>query len=245
MYIACLCPTYGRPSLVANAMACFMHQELQGHTAELWILDDANQIAPQSGGRDGQRWHIYTEAERYKTLPAKYTRLIELADFAFPDAYVVWDDDDVYLPWHLAAHAGQLESAAWSHPSSVYSTYMRRSLDDPPAIEPAAGRFHGALAIGRECLEAIGGWIQTDRATFDQEMIAALRKHSEPGDPCDVFPRPSYVYRWEDTGHHHCSGVMDRPDWYQLTPIAEPGHVDHLLPAYDGSTTRLLRALQI
>jgi len=232
-------------------------QDLQGHTAELWILDDAGQIPSQSGGPEGQRWHVISEAERYPTLPAKYTRLVELAR-PIADAYVVWDDDDVYLPWHVAVHARTLDpdigadvsgnrwasrpAEAWSHPREVLSTAGRRSLDEPPAIEASASRFHGSLAIRRDCLDTLGGWIQTDRATFDQEMIGALIRHSKAGNPCEIHP-PSYVYRWGDTGRHHCSGVMNRPDWYQLTPIQEPGIVEDFGPQYDDSTRRLLDIL--
>jgi len=245
MYLACLMPTFGRPSLAANSLALYLRQKLEGHTADLFILDDAGQIASQCGGEPGHRWHVYANDQRYPTLPAKYRELVSLAG-PEAEAYVVWDDDDVYLPWHLAAHADTLARYAWSHPSAIYSTYGRQSIDDRPAIEPAAGRFHGALGIRRDTLQDLGGWIQTADATFDQQMLAALGRYGRPGDPCRAAGRidnPSYVYRWSDTERWHCSGVMDCPDWYQRTPIEEPGRVERLVPKLDASSRELLEML--
>jgi len=143
------------------------------------------------------------------------------------DAYAILDDDDVYLPWHLQAHAATLEDHAWSHPSRILS-HLCRVLHE----EPAAGRFHGALAFRREAIEAVGGWRQDARADFDQDLIARLRaRFGPPGDPCDYGP-PSYVYRWESSESVHCSGLMTSPDntdWYARVPLTERGTVGELI----------------
>jgi glycosyltransferase involved in cell wall biosynthesis len=49
MGISCLMPTYGRPTLVQNAIACFLAQDYPAGKRRLLILDDAGQIAPQGG----------------------------------------------------------------------------------------------------------------------------------------------------------------------------------------------------
>jgi hypothetical protein len=248
MRIAALCATYGRPSLVENSLALFLRQRLRPgiDSAVFLVLDDAGQIAPQSGVRGPLAWEVASTTARFESLPAKYSRLVEIADEHYADAVSVWDDDDVYLAGHLAAHAETLErqGRGWSHPSSILSTYGRESIADPPRIEPTGGRFHGALAVGRELLREVGGWVQTHRATFDQEMIAKLEKHAGPaGDPCELGG-PTYVYRWGDTERWHCSGVMDKTDWYARTPIEEPGLCGRLLPRFDGSTQGILHLTQ-
>jgi Glycosyltransferases involved in cell wall biogenesis len=45
MMISCLCPTYKRPTLLANAIACFLQQDYDG-PAELIVLDDAGELLP-------------------------------------------------------------------------------------------------------------------------------------------------------------------------------------------------------
>jgi len=235
-YFVCLMPTYGRPKMVENTIACFLAQDYPAERRHLLILDDAGQIPPQKG--DG--WEVFSTAERFPSLPAKYAELLRLprqltrpigsyADTAdvqgdivdswnhraevplVPDAYAVWDDDDIYLPWHLAAHAEILQEHGWSHPSRVWSTYTGR-----PELENAAGRFHGSLAVRRELMKQIGGWPETPRADFDQQMLWRLADAEPAGDPTTVAV-PSYVFRWGSTRHPHCQGFMRSPDnttWY-------------------------------
>jgi hypothetical protein len=154
---------------------------------------------------------------------------------------VVWEDDDVYLPGHVAAHAATLERHRWSKPSWIYSTYGRESIRDEPRIEAAAGRFHASIAIRTDLLEEIGGWVQTPRADFDQQLLARLTAAGgPPGDSCDAGGL-TYVYRWGDTGGHHGSGLMRGPDdttWYDRTPIESPriGPPPDILPTLDASS---------
>lgn len=262
MRIVCLMPTFGRrPELIAAAIAMF---ERQTHDARrLLVLDDLGNVRPQSG----DRWEIHTTAARYPSLPAKYTRLLDLAGDDW-DALAVWDDDDVYLPWHLAAHAEQLQRFAWSHPATVYGLH-----DGVPVKEPAAGRFHGALAIRRDALTAVGNWetvlrlqgLDTRRADFDQRMLAALARHRPGGDPCRSLASrcsscragdaiqcdqcrdgwPAYVYGWGRT--RHCSAFMASPentDWYEVhgeVGYREP--IDQLTPALDDAAAEMYETL--
>ena len=60
MHFICLTPTYGRPSLVANALMLFLDQDLPaGDTAHMAILDDARQIRPQSDRQGPLSWEIF------------------------------------------------------------------------------------------------------------------------------------------------------------------------------------------
>jgi hypothetical protein len=44
--------------------------------------------------------------------------------------------------------------------------------------EPAQGRFHGSIGFRRSLCERIGGWPETLRADFDQQMLARLKEHA-------------------------------------------------------------------
>jgi len=208
--IACLCPTYNRPTLLQNALACFLEQDYPASKRRLFVLDDGNSVLPRSTCDFEAR----SSPARYPHLPAKYAALVEMAG-EWPDAYAVWEDDDIYLPGYLAAHARALTSSGWSHPSVVWSLYTG-SLQQ----EPAHGRFHAALVISRTLMQQTGGWRQNGRADFDQELLGRLRSYSPPGDPC-VAMGPQYVFRWGSTGDYHGQSLMRNPDddtWWDRVP---------------------------
>lgn len=243
MNILCLAPTYGRPrALLENTLACFERQTHPASQRRLMLLDDGGNVAPQVG----ESWRLISAAERYPSLPAKYNAMLAEAAEWWPEweGVCVWDDDDLYLPHHVEANARAMEDHRWSHPAEAFSTYV--ATDEEPLLrENALGRFHGALAIRRDLLEEIGGWIETDRADFDQQQIAACYGlGGDPGRP-DAERGPSYVFRWNDTGAPHAQYQMvsaDFEEWYarnrqeRLEPIAG------LVPRLDAAAVRTLEA---
>jgi hypothetical protein len=234
MKIAALMPTYGRPRLVANALACFRAQDYPAKNRRLLILDDAGQITPQAD----VDWEVWSTAEKLPSLPAKYAFLVQRANEWSADAYCVWDDDDIYLPWHLSSHAGVLAVAGWSHPSQVWSLYTG-SL----ALESAVGRFHGALAVRYDFAERVGYWGSSTRCDYDQQIMGRLSHLSPPGRP-DSHNPPSYIYRWGSTRADHCSGRCcgsDDQTWYTDTPITEPGQISRLTSKMDTETVAICR----
>lgn len=271
MHFICLTPTYGRPSLVANALALFLDQQLPaGDTAYLAILDDAEQITPQAGRRGPLSWEVFAHP-LWIPLPRKYAAILSRLGGIVPHGdtvYVVWDDDDVYLPWHLSAIGNAFRRrppARWAHPSSVFSTYDDRQprlipWKERPRLERAAGRFHGALAVRGDLLAELDGWPDTDLATYDQQILAACSR-AVGVDPCTLAPvtdhrspitdhvprewiaaAPSYCYRWGDTGKWHASGTIDE-GVYRQPPVQEPGSVEIVRADYDASTVRILQWL--
>jgi hypothetical protein len=158
------------------------------------------------------------------------------------DAWVVWDDDDVYLPWHLANNSAALKHWPWAHPSAAWSTYQTDPLTEAPQPRQLGGRhYHGALAVRADLMRTLGGWPKTDRSDYDKQMLAACRNAAgPPGDPCEHGPA-SYVYRWLDTNRDHCSArIVDhhyRPPRIQEPPIRE------LTPQLDDPTAALLARL--
>lgn len=204
----------------------------------LIVLDDAGELEP----RRQTSWEIVTVATRYPTLPAKYNALVDLASDA--DIFAVWEDDDIYLPWHIEAHVAALADHAWSHPSRVWSLYTGQ-LDQ----EPAADRFHAALAVRREALATVGGWPDTPRADFDQQLLRRLAALGPPGDPCQYAP-PSYVFRWASTESYHGQAYMrsaDDPQWYdRVAAIAGPkGQMLSVWPDLDAETERVYRTVTL
>ena len=241
MNILCLCPTYGRPRLLANAVACFLAQDYPLHQRKLLILDDAGQIESQDHGN----WQVISTPARFPSLPAKYNamltteQIIGSAQGLRWDAVAVWDDDDIYLPWHLSSAAEALSSGAPSaKPLRVWSLYGT----DVPFQEDAVGRFHGSLIISVKRLREVGGWLETRRADFDQHQIAAC------GPAADTLPHspanaPSYVFRWQSTQASHCQGLMTSPDnedWYDRYVPSDRSDVGGVVPGFDAETRQVI-----
>lgn len=209
-FLVALCPTYRRRRLVENAVACFEGQDYPPERRRLLVLDDFGDL----GAVDEETWSVVSVADRLESLPAKYARLAELATERWPevDAFVLWEDDDVYLPGHLRAHGEVLRSAQWSKPSTVLSTYGGTLHE-----EAAAGRFFASVAFRASLLARVGGFVQTARGDFDQQFLSTLEGWAgAPGDPA-AGRGPTYVFRWEGTEFAHAEAFMTGPDdetWY-------------------------------
>jgi hypothetical protein len=239
--------------LLANALACFLAQDYPHDSCKLLILDDLGQFE----NRTYRAWQIMSTSERFPSLPDKYNFMLRAEGILGTpdwDAVVVWDDDDIYLPWHLGAISKALitpgEHLGWEHhyqsakPVMIYSLYRPTGATGPgPWLEPGEGRFHGSLAVTVGRLRSIGGWIPTRRADFDQQMITACApaadtlRHSPGG-------APSYIFRWGSTGAAHCQALMRSPDnenWYDRYLPTEAGYIGGLAPCFDPETVEMYR----
>lgn len=237
-FVVCLCPTYGRPLMAANAWACFEAQDYPAGSRSLLILDDAGQLLEHRSAAVC----IRSAPSRYPSLPAKYAAAVEIALARWtPDILMVWEDDDVMLPQAISSTVAALQSSgkAWSHPSRVWSDYPGRIVQ-----EPAAGRFHGSLAFTRAGLDAVGGWPETKRADFDQQLIRRLiDQHGEAAHPAELSPQ--YVFRWR-TGHPHGQSYMRDPGdegWYDRYPAPAVTERIDLKPLMDPDTRRIYETL--
>jgi len=204
-FVSCLCPTYRRPKLLENSIACFLAQDYPANRRELIVLDDAGELQNQTCGG----WQIISIPRRFRSLPEKFNAL---AGLSHGEILVVWEDDDIYLPHHISSHVTAMAGHLWSKPSKVLSDYTGEIRE-----EDATGRFHASIAMRREAFAQCGGWPLTLRGDFDQQLIARLNGLGYAADPCAVAS-PSYVFRWGSTGAYHGQALMRGPEdeeWYQ------------------------------
>ena len=91
--ITCLCPTYGRFQLLRRALACFLAQTYPNK--QLLILNDAPKAIedPLEELPAAVFW-----VPPFENLGEKRQSLLE---GAHTPLVAHWDDDDIYLPWHL------------------------------------------------------------------------------------------------------------------------------------------------
>ncbi|HEY0985311.1 glycosyltransferase [Schlesneria sp.] len=236
-FVSCVCPTFGRPALLANALACYLAQDYPLERRELIVLDDAGQYGSQAG----EGWEVISVPRRFRSLPEKYNAL---AGLARGDLIVVWEDDDLYLPWHISAHVRALGSGlGYSKPSRVLS-----SGTETLQTESAVGRFHASIAFRRQWLERVPGWPLTRRGNFDQQFMSKLARLGPTADPLESDP-PSYIFRWASTGDYHGSALMASPEdegWYGRVEIAcQSDSPSPLRPCFDKHTVKCFAELQI
>lgn len=197
MKIAAICCTYKRPKELATAIECFLRQNYPAELRELIVLDDADQYANKAG--DG--WRLVSLPFRFRTLGEKRNASAGLIS-PDVDAYCVWDDDDVYLPWHMTAAVAALADADYTIPTVIYNDKRNRLQRKPNQY-----LFHGAWAFRREAFERVGGYpfIQSgqDQGLLRRFKDAKLRR----ADPIQHDLRPSYVYRWYTAHQTHISAM--------------------------------------
>jgi glycosyltransferase involved in cell wall biosynthesis len=227
MRIAAICCTYKRPKPLEHVIESFLQQDYPAHLRSLIILDDAGQYQTQE--RD--RWALISLPTRFKTMGEKRNASAALAGDV--DAYCVWDDDDIYLPWHMSAVVATLANADYSIPSSVF-------LDRHPKLELKTGidgMFHGAWGFRRAAFEQAQGYpfIQSGQ---DMGLLHRFRQLKlKKLDPILTEPRPSYIYRWWTTHRNHLSG--DTAMSYEDRALLPYAKVDSIHPHWDRDWVRL------
>lgn len=233
-FITGICPTYRHPELLANCLAMWLDQDYPSDRCLLIILDDDQTFEDQ--GDDN--WVLRSASNRYNSLPEKYNALLSMIPQE-TDIVAIIEDDDLYFPQYLSTHQKALEEKPFSKPSIVLSDYPGNVI-----TENGAGRFHSSMTFSKELIISIGGWPNTKRADFDQQLISKLTMFAgEPADPCRYGP-PQFLYRWH-SGAAHGQSTMRSPDdeeWYDRSTEAymKVSRVGKLVPQYDNRALNML-----
>lgn len=220
MFITALCPTYRHPNLLASSLAMWEHQDYPLDRRRLVILDDD----PTFDSQEGPGWELHAAQERLPSITAKYNHLLSLAP-RDTDAFLVWEDDDMYFPGYVSAYAKVLHSHELCKPDTVLSDYAYPQTGKFQ-LEGAKGMFHSSLGFREDLIDRVGGswdpgqlgWPPTDRADFDQMLQNRL--HQEASSVASPWPRNAsgeFIYHWH-TDSAHCQSTMDQgaddETWY-------------------------------
>jgi len=213
-------------------VALWLMQDYPIENRQLIILDDD----PTFHRHGDLGWQLYPVAPRRATISDKYNVLLDLAGPYSTDVIMVWEDDDIYLPGYVSAHVAALENAEYSKSEHVLSDYKKGQI----IVEPSRGRFHSSMAFRRNLIDRVGGWPDTKRADFDQQLMSALEAEAKgvalPWD--DSVPEAiPFIYRWH-SGAAHCQSTMKSPDdetWYDRAAesYAEVPFLGNLMPSLD------------
>ena len=223
--VLCLCPTYGRPKLLANSLALFLNQTYENKF--LLIFDDFGQY----GNFEGESYRVVSSTKRSENMPDKYRRMLEMVDLREFAAICIWDDDDIYLPKHIEYHMKVLKRYYWSKPSFVYTICPTLALESVQGNHWASYAFQPDVFV--KCLP------ETNKAYWDLLLIKEAEKHSFPGS----INEPTFIFRWQSTYHPHLQNYIQDPHdetSYQRFPAADKSIVNPLVPMLDEETQRLL-----
>lgn len=199
-HVSILCPTYGRPRRVEELIACFLRQTHDD--AHMTVLNDR---VGQNLIFNHPRVSILNHAPRYNSLGEKRNALIAAAT---PGLFMCWDDDDIYLPDHIAF---SLENHAhWKTPASKHHFLWIDGGHQLYRLHPAAW-MHTSL-IHTDVLAAIGGY-----------------------EPVDINEDVRVVHKLLDAGHLHGPSHWER---HVPTCIYRSGDTGHHMSDYDPETTR-------
>ena len=204
--VTCLCPTYGRFQRLRDALACFLLQDYPRR--RLLILNDGPPLTLVSGqthaGIGRAEVRILNRPERMPTLGHKRQLLLEEAETPL---VAHWDDDDLYLPWHLTGGVERLsewEGVACVKPKGAWWAVGPR--DDFTVRGVRHNVFEGQMVFRRRRAIELGGY----PPEVSGQARALLEAFQQAGEFRMFDPRRgvSYVYRWGD-GLHHVSGGGD------------------------------------
>jgi hypothetical protein len=187
--VDCLMGTYGRYSLVCESLACFLQQS---RLVDATLLIYNQHPVPLSF--DHPRVRVVNETPPAQPLRDIRHRMIELAD---PSAEFIhfWDDDDLYLPWHLEDCLNKVgEAVAWK-PATSWMSY------DNSTFFRQANRFEGSWIFRADYLRAAP--LDTHPGYTDHPVYLQTVDRGGPA-TTDLGGRTSYIYRWAN-GYEHLS----------------------------------------
>ena len=206
MQVTCLCPTYGRFERLRDAVACFLLQDYPDK--RLLILNDAP-VSLWTGHSAGGCIHILNQRPQYPTLGHKRQALLEAVRTPL---VAHWDDDDLYLPWHLSMLKQRMDDrgVACVKPRAAWWGVGRGVRWSVKGEHPHHNVFEGQMLFRTLDALKLGGYPPLDSG----QARALLGKFKHKGllhtwNPPD--DRVSYVYRWAD-GVSHVSARKGRPN---------------------------------
>ena len=196
--ISCVCLTYGRSWLLAEAIESFTRQDYDG-PSELIIVNDYPEITIKVNYvelDDNQHITVLNLPKRMTSLNDKFDLGVKVAQYPL---VAMWDDDDISLVHRLsqAAYAWQ----ALNHPDYVSMShhYLLDAGKQPVLI---ARGIHGGDLFTKAAYTALGG---SQGEGHNDENFVAKAKTDGRYEVWDNERAPAYIYRWAGiTAHNSC-----------------------------------------
>jgi hypothetical protein len=179
--IDCLMGTHGRCSVASEALACFLQQSV---TADATLLIYNQHPVPLHF--EHPRVRVANETSPPMALRFIRRRMLELSD---PSADLIhwWDDDDLYLPWHLRDCLDNIgDNAAWKpHSSWMSFGNVKFSFE--------SNQFEGSWVFRAGYVKAAP--VDTHSTYTDHPVFLQAQEGGHLG-TTELAGMTSYIYRW-------------------------------------------------
>lgn len=220
--ITAICPTFNRPELLGRAIRSFEKQTCQNK--HLIVVDDLGQYSNQSG----TDWQLVSFPARVLSLGEKNNICAALAP-RDTWAYAKWDDDDIYLPWHLESLVVSLEKAPFVQPRHVLE--LRETgvvkIESYNREDPLRFGYHGSWGYTRSLFREVGGYRAHCGDDYEfQERLIGLGITSIGIEPAE----PGYIYNTVFPNRISLLGSKDEVNWSLDTPLKI--HKYHKVPEW-------------
>ena len=211
MKVSCVLCTFGRHSAVQRSIGMWLSQDYK-YEKELIIFNTAPErlelgeelaemenviLCNQTSNESGKEWQSLGEI-RNAALSHCSGKL-----------YACWDDDDLFLPWHLSQGVPSWQACgrrAWKPEKSLFSTDGGRSF------KLAGNSMEASILV---CLDFVKEHRFSEGQSGAEHVQGGwLDKAREKRELCVENCRPSYAYVWGD-GLHKTSGAIDNPDNFE------------------------------
>lgn len=191
--VSCMCLTYGRLTLLEEAIQSFLQQDYSG-SKELIVLND---LKEQTLVFNHPEVKIVNLSERVTPLGIKRNLCAQESSY---DVLLPWDDDDIYLPNRISRSVdGLLNSGGrFFKPDKGYY-WNNGEIDDL-----CFNTFHSQSCFTRALFDSVNGYAEISSGE-DQDIE---KRFAEKGEKL-FFQLPVqdyyYIYRWGGIEHYHLS----------------------------------------
>jgi len=209
MLVDCHLCTFGRFQTVRKSVASFLAQDYPHKTLLIFntavkeiVLDDelkdrGVRVVNRQTNQDGTPFRSLGEVRR------------GAMNFGEGDAWICYDDDDLFLPYHISQSVDRYKKAGtlgWKPRHSLFSgdggktfKFAGNAMEASILVDLNFVREHGFSTEKSGGEHVFGGWLDKLREQ-DQLTIEDIR--------------PSYAYVWGD-GLSKTSGNIDNPDNFE------------------------------
>lgn len=139
--VTVLCPTFGRPYLLNEAVESFLKQDYEG-LLKMLILNDQPELEIISNIKNIK---VINKKKRYPTLAEKRKDLIKMGD---TDLCMLYGDDDILMPWAVTTAVSGMVSHIWFVISGHVRYNQRKNIAAyfPKAPLPGPMLFNNKIA---------------------------------------------------------------------------------------------------
>ncbi len=212
MNVSCIMNTYGRFETVRQSMTFWKQQDYEDK--ELIIFNTAPvPLELDDSVKDNHEIRVVNWQTEAGT-DIVYSSLGKIREdsimFSRGDIYICWDDDDMFLPWHISQGIKKLKEhgkPAWKPKRSYFS------VDGGETFKYAENSMEASILVDIEYIKEYG--FNYESGTEHLKWLIPMRDN---GDLVieDINPFESYAYVWgSDLAPHKTSGNVDHPDNFE------------------------------